>query len=43
MWVQQNPEKVFYYSESNQKNPVKVQGELTSENMPFTIGIQTEW
>lgn len=43
MWVQRNPEKVFYYSESNQKNPVKVQGELTGKNMPFTIGIQTEW
>jgi hypothetical protein len=42
-WVQRNPEKVFYYNESNQKNHVKVQGELTGENMPFTIAIQTEW
>jgi hypothetical protein len=43
MWVQRNPEKVFYYSESNQRNHVKVQGELTGENMPFTIAIHTEW
>ena len=43
MWVQRNPEKVFYYSESNQKKPEKVPGELTGQNMPFTIGIQTAW
>ena len=39
MWVQKNPESVFYYSETNAKNPVEVGGGLTSENMPFTIGI----
>ncbi|KAG0618725.1 hypothetical protein M758_4G088100 [Ceratodon purpureus] len=43
MWVQRNPEKVFYYTESNKEKPVPVPGELTGSNMPFTIGIQTEW
>ncbi len=39
MCVQQNPESCFYYSETGAKVP----GALTSENMPFTIGIQTPW
>jgi hypothetical protein len=43
MWVQRNPDKVFYYTESNAEMPIPVPGELTSQNMPFTIGIQTKW
>ena len=43
MWVERNPEKVFYYTESNKAKPVPVPGELTGANMPFTIGIQTDW
>ena len=43
MWVQRNPKNVFYYTESNKEKPVTVPGELTGSNMPFTIGIQTEW
>ena len=43
MWVQRNPEKIFYYSESNKEKAKPVEGELTGENMPFTIGIQTPW
>ena len=40
MWVQNNPDKVFYYTESNVEMPVPVPGELTGQNMPLTIGIQ---
>lgn len=43
MWVERNPDKVFYYTESNKQKPVPVPGELTGANMPFTIGIQTDW
>jgi len=43
MWVQKNPEKTFYYSETNLAVPVQVQGQLNGDNMPFTIGIQTPW
>ena len=43
MWVQRNSDKVFYYTESNKEKPLPVPGELTGENMPFTIGIQTPW
>ena len=30
-------------TESSKEKPVPVPGELTGENMPFTIGIQTPW
>ena len=43
MWVQKNSDKVFYYTESNNEKPIPVPGELTGQNMPFTIGIQTPW
>ena len=43
MWVQRNSDMVFYYTESNKEKPEPVRGELTGENMPFTIGIQTPW
>ena len=43
MWVQRNPEKVFHYSESNQKTHVKVQGELAGENMLLQIGCYFSW
>ena len=43
MWVQKNPDKVFHYTESNKHKPVPVPGELNGNNMPFTIGIQTQW
>ena len=43
MWVQRNSDKVFYYTESKKEKPIPVPGELTGENMPFTIGIQTPW
>ncbi len=39
MWVQQNTNSMFYY----QKTRVKVDGGLTRQNMPFTLGFQTPW
>lgn len=39
MWVRENPFLVFYYQESNER----VEGALTGENMPFVVGIQTEF
>jgi hypothetical protein len=38
-WVQQNTNLKFYY----QKNRVEVDGGLSNQNMPFTLGIQTPW
>jgi hypothetical protein len=38
-WVQQNTNLKFYY----QKNRVEVDGGLSKQNMPFTLGIQTPW
>jgi hypothetical protein len=37
MWVQQNTNLVFYY----QGTRVEVDGGLTRQNMPFTLGTQT--
>jgi len=37
MWVQQNTNSMFYYQEIGEK----VDGDLTRQNMPFTLGIQT--
>lgn len=37
MWVDRNPDKVFYYTESNKEKPVPVPGELNGANMLFTI------
>jgi hypothetical protein len=39
MWRQRHPESVFYYSETGDH----VRGELSADNMPFTLGIQTPW
>lgn len=39
MWVQRNPDKVFFYQETDLANPVKIEGKLNGSNMPFTIGI----
>jgi hypothetical protein len=42
LWVQANPQQVFYYKEvGDTKTPMK--GELTSENMLFVIGIQNQF
>jgi hypothetical protein len=42
LWVQANPQQVFYYQEvGDTETPVK--GELTGENMPFVIGIQNQF
>ena len=43
MWIQKNPNKIFYYTETDLLNSTPVNGHLNGENMPFTIGIQTEW
>ena len=43
MWVHKNQDKVFYYTETNLAKPVDVLGSLDGKNMPFTVGIQTEW
>lgn len=37
MWVRENRESVFYYQDPG----TRVDGALTSENVPFVIGIQT--
>ncbi len=37
MWVQQNINSMFYCQEIG----VEVNGALTRQNMPFTMGIQT--
>jgi hypothetical protein len=42
MWVQANPQQVFYYHEVGDKE-VPVKGELTGENMLFVIGIQNQF
>jgi hypothetical protein len=39
MWVQQNTNLMFYYQETK----VEVDGGLTRQSMPFTLGIQTPW
>jgi hypothetical protein len=39
MWVVENKDKVFFYQESGQH----VQGNLENNQLPFTVGIQTEW
>ena len=39
MWVQHNPQLVFFYKESG----LHVRGAITRANIPFTIGIQTAW
>jgi hypothetical protein len=39
MWVIENKDKVFFY----QKSGLQVHGGLQGSNMPFTIGIQTDW
>ncbi len=39
MDVQQNTNSMFYYQETR----VEVDGGLTGQNMPFTLGIQTPW
>jgi len=37
MWVRENPNMVFYYQDPG----TRVEGVLSSENVPFVIGIQT--
>ncbi len=39
MWVRENTNIVFYFQETKGK----VEGSLTGDNMPFVIGIQTEF
>jgi len=39
MWVQQNTNLVFYYK----KTRVEMDGDVTRQNIPFTLGIQTPW
>ncbi len=39
MWVVENKNKVFFYQESG----IQIEGNLQSNNMPFTIRIQTQW
>ena len=38
LWIQENPNNVFYYVETS----VTAQGELNGSNMPFILGIQTK-
>jgi hypothetical protein len=42
LWVQANPQQVFYYQEVGDTETL-VKGELTGENMPFVIGIQNQF
>jgi hypothetical protein len=39
MWVRENPDLVFYYQDPGGM----VDGAITADNMPFVIGIQTNF
>lgn len=40
LWAQRNRDSWFYYQQTTEDH---VNGALTGENMPFTLGIQTPW
>jgi hypothetical protein len=42
LWVQANPDQVFFYQEFGDMKTA-LPGELNGENMPFVIGIQNQF